>query len=173
MLCIPSKAIESWVAAAVLPEKHKLLSGIECNSNLAAQLSALPKQERIKKDLREYRNRAGELVRQWDRVVRTCTQAAQFASDVRAALDEKVTNVWPEPAAPLVTEVLHPAAMELSPHVPAFTDGVKPVALAAAIELMLAAEAAAAKAGQLVEPVIPKAEEPTAVPDPSDDPSTN
>jgi hypothetical protein len=84
VLCVPSKAIEAWLAAAILPPDHALQSGLECNLNLEAQLKALPKQQRIKKTAREYRNRAGTVAATWPQVRRRCTQAERFSEDVEA-----------------------------------------------------------------------------------------
>ncbi len=93
VLCIPSKAIESWIAAAALPDGHKLLDGLECNGNLSDQLEALPTGQRIKKGTRSYRSCAVELTAQWERVMRLCSQASRFATDVRAALAPPVVEV--------------------------------------------------------------------------------
>ncbi len=86
ILCMPSKAIEAWFAAAILPEMHELLLGLECNPNLAAQLAQLPKEERIKKEPLVYRARASELTRNWERVELIGSQARNFADEARSAL---------------------------------------------------------------------------------------
>jgi hypothetical protein len=171
VLCIPSKMTEAWLAAAVLPEKHKLLSGIECNANLAVQLSALPKQNRIKKNLREYRNRSDELTRQWDRVEQTCTQAAQFAFDVKAALETSACIVEPAPVEQAAPHAPNVSTPELSISADSATEVAKPVELEIAIELMIVAEAAESTGELLIEPVSSVVE--SSVPDQGDDPSTN
>jgi hypothetical protein len=86
VLCVPSKAIEAWLAAGVLEKAHPLLSGLECNSTLGSQLARLPMKERIKKTRREYELHAGSVTGEWARVTRTCTQAARFHGEVHAAL---------------------------------------------------------------------------------------
>lgn len=85
VLCVPSKAIEAWLAAGVLEETHALLSGLECELDLKTPLARLPKKKRIK-TTREYVEHAGSVTREWARVTRTCTQAERFHSDVRAVL---------------------------------------------------------------------------------------
>lgn len=88
VLCVPSKAIEAWLAAGVLDENHPLLNGLECKLSLDTQLAQLPKRQRIKaKSKREYEEHARSMTRQWTRVTRTCTQAERFHRDVHAALD--------------------------------------------------------------------------------------
>lgn len=86
VMCIPSKASEAWLAAAILDEAHELLDSIECNPSLATQLAVLPKQHRIKKSQLEYQRHAGALTGNWARVTRTCTQAQRFHSDLRVAI---------------------------------------------------------------------------------------
>lgn len=78
LLCIPSKASDSWLAAAMLPGGHVLLTGLECYLNLEIALSQLPKGQKIKKTVREYRSHAGTIVKQWPQVINHCTQAYVF-----------------------------------------------------------------------------------------------
>jgi hypothetical protein len=171
VLCVPSKMTEAWLAAAVLPEQHRLLSGIECNANLAAHLETLPTKEKIKKKPLEYMKRAGELTRQWERVTQTCTQAAQFAAEVSAAVDAKAAIIPPEPVAPVMTGALRLTTTEPLPKVADSVEGSKPVALEVALELMLAAEAAAPMGNQLAEQTASTEESPSRRQ--LDDPSTN
>lgn len=86
VLCVPSKAIEAWLAAGVLDPSHALLTGLECVATLEARLAALPLATRIKKMPRAYREHAPEVTENWARVCATCTQAARFGHDVAAAL---------------------------------------------------------------------------------------
>jgi hypothetical protein len=86
VMCVPSKASEAWLAAGVLAEDHELLDTLECNPSVARRLAALPKQDRIKKSQREYQNHAGTLTRNWTRVMRACTQAQRFHSDLQVAI---------------------------------------------------------------------------------------
>lgn len=108
VFCIPSKSSEAWLASAVLPKDHRLLSGIECNPNLATQLASLAKEEKISKTLVQYRARASSITNEWERVVSFCEEARRFAADVVVALDSKLT----EPAGRLVEQPDAPKASE-------------------------------------------------------------
>ena len=85
VLCLPSKAIDAWLVAAVFDNGHALLTGLECNLNVEGQLSALPKGQRIKKTRREYQAHAQSVTRQWSIVRRHCSQAERFSTEVEAA----------------------------------------------------------------------------------------
>jgi hypothetical protein len=78
LLCIPSKASDAWLAAAMLPGGHVLLTGLECNLNLEMALSQLPKNQKIKKAVREYRTHAETITQRWQQVKGHCTQACVF-----------------------------------------------------------------------------------------------
>ncbi len=84
VLCVPSKAIDAWLAAAALNNGHALLCGIECNFNVEAQLAALPMAQRIKKTRREYLSHVGSVTARWPVVRANCTQAERFSTDVAA-----------------------------------------------------------------------------------------
>lgn len=86
VLCVPSKAIGAWLAAAVLDDEHRLLQGLECNLNLEAQLEALPRAERMKKTTREYRAREKKITDDWALVRARCSQAERFSNDVLAVI---------------------------------------------------------------------------------------
>jgi len=86
VLCVPSKAIEAWLAAGVFDPPHALLTGIECAATLEARLAALPMGTRIRKTAHAYRQHTPEVTENWARVCATCTQAARFSLDVAAAL---------------------------------------------------------------------------------------
>jgi hypothetical protein len=86
VVCLPSKAIEAWLAAGVLHDRHALLDGLECNLRLEKQLAALSVDQRIRKAQREYRQREGRVTSQWDRIRQTCTQAERFDLEARAAV---------------------------------------------------------------------------------------
>lgn len=83
LFCIPSKATDAWLASATLPHGHALHVGLECNLNLETDLAQLPKAQKIKKSLREYRNRAGVVLSQWQQVKDHCTQAAAFDQQIQ------------------------------------------------------------------------------------------
>lgn len=82
VFCVPSKAIEAWLAAAVLDNGHALLQGLECNLNLDARLAALPLKDRIKKTVREYRKHEQTITTKWAAVKQRCTQAERFSNEV-------------------------------------------------------------------------------------------
>lgn len=84
VLCVPSKAPEACLAAALLDGAHPLLAGLECNANLEAQLRALPLANRVRKTTREYRAHSRTIAAAWDTVRQRCTQAERFSREVLA-----------------------------------------------------------------------------------------
>jgi hypothetical protein len=84
VLCVPSKAIDAWLASAVLDADHRLLGGLECNLNLEAQLGALPLSDRVRKTTREYRARERQISDAWSVVRQRCSQAERFSNEVAA-----------------------------------------------------------------------------------------
>lgn len=83
MLCLPSKAIESWVAAAWLPADHALLAGdLECVAALADRLKGLPLAMRIRKTRREYAAASLAIRQHWSTVCDRCEQAERFQQAV-------------------------------------------------------------------------------------------
>ncbi len=78
VFCIPSLSSESWLAAALLPDGHDLLTNLECRLNLADSLSQLPKKQRIRKSTCEYRPKALAITQQWHKVCDLCSQAKAF-----------------------------------------------------------------------------------------------
>jgi hypothetical protein len=86
VICLPSKAIDGWLAAAALQEGHPLLKGLECNLRLADQLAALPLNERIRKVRRDYAQRESSVTSQWKRIRQACTQAERFHHEARTAV---------------------------------------------------------------------------------------
>lgn len=90
IFCIPSKATEAWLSAAILPNNHALLQGLECNLKVEAGLAILPKKLRIRKSVRVYRDLAEVVTSQWGAVKQLCTQANLFDQRVRVA-----TAAWP------------------------------------------------------------------------------
>ncbi|ONN67583.1 hypothetical protein [Herbaspirillum sp. VT-16-41] len=83
LLCIPSKASDAWLAAAALPSEHVLLTGLECRLDLERALSQLPKGQKIKKSVREYRSRAEAITQKWQQVKDHCTQACVFEQRIQ------------------------------------------------------------------------------------------
>jgi len=93
VLCVPSKAIEAWLAVGVLDGKHALLKDIECNLNVEARLRSLPLSSRIRKTVREYQRHAQTLTANWSVVSAGCTQAARFEREVSAALAQATATL--------------------------------------------------------------------------------
>ena len=83
LFCIPSKASDAWLAAATLPAEHTLLQGIECNLNLETALAQLPRTQKIKKSVRDYRAHAGAVTQEWRQVKKHCTQASVFEQNIQ------------------------------------------------------------------------------------------
>lgn len=83
VLCVPSKAVDAWLAAAALGQNHPLLNGIECNLNLEAQLRSLPKTQRIKRSQREYLL-LPSVTKAWPVVRQRCSEAERFSADIEA-----------------------------------------------------------------------------------------
>ena len=86
VLCVPSKAIEAWLTAAVFDNGHALLNNLECNLNLERQLKTLPKAQRIKKTRREYPVRAHNVTQSWATVRQRCSQAERFSKELKAVM---------------------------------------------------------------------------------------
>ncbi|MFH0782889.1 MAG: hypothetical protein V2B20_13210 [Pseudomonadota bacterium] len=84
VLCIPSKSSEAWLAAAVFPDNKNLLNGLECAMNMEGRLAQLPKEQRIKKKVREYRVFASAIETRWSVVREKCTHANLFHRETDA-----------------------------------------------------------------------------------------
>ncbi len=80
--CIPAQSTGTWLASAVLPPDHPLLQGAECNLTLENRLPQLPKPQKIRKTVLDYRLRAPAVERNWAQVKAACTQAAAFEKAV-------------------------------------------------------------------------------------------
>jgi hypothetical protein len=85
VLCVPSKAIEAWLAAGVLDDAHALLNGLECTVNISDRLAQLPLSQRISKSQRSYRRHQASLIESWASVRTRCSQAERFSLDISAA----------------------------------------------------------------------------------------
>ncbi|WP_300442254.1 hypothetical protein [Zoogloea sp.] len=83
LFCIPSKASDAWMAAAVLPAGHALLAGLECNLQLETALSQLPKGQKLRKSVQDYRLHAGSISNKWQQVKSHCTQAGVLEQRVQ------------------------------------------------------------------------------------------
>ncbi|WP_295426777.1 hypothetical protein [uncultured Thiodictyon sp.] len=96
VICIPSKAIESWVAAA-LPDDSgiKIQGDIECDPDIPARLEPLRnklavKRKRIgqekRKRSRDYAKHAPRITAEWSRICERCSQARRFHDDLLSAI---------------------------------------------------------------------------------------
>jgi len=85
VLCVPSKASEAWLAAALFADSHELLQELECNLKVEARLATLPMATRIKKKTREYQAKKAQITSAWGKVRRRCTQAERFSTEVENA----------------------------------------------------------------------------------------
>lgn len=86
ILCVPSKASDAWLAAALLDDGHTLLTNLECDLDVGMKLANLPLATRIKKSRREYLAKQQQITSSWARVRERCTQAERFSIDVQGAL---------------------------------------------------------------------------------------
>jgi hypothetical protein len=84
VLCIPSKSTEAWLAAAVFPGNLNLMQDIECAMRMENRLAQLPKAQRIKKNIREYRSHSVMVKAGWARVRLLCSRADIFHRTVEA-----------------------------------------------------------------------------------------
>lgn len=83
VLCIPSKSVGTWLAAAVLPPDHPLMADAECNIGLENQLAVLPLAQRIKKSPRDFRRHEQKITDNWAQVTRVCSQALHFQQTIQ------------------------------------------------------------------------------------------
>ncbi|MFC7410900.1 hypothetical protein [Hydrogenophaga atypica] len=86
VLCLPAQSSGTWLAAATLPAGDALLMGAECNVAVESRLAQLPKAQRIRKVVREYRAHADQITANWAGVKAICSQALAFEQAVQAAL---------------------------------------------------------------------------------------
>lgn len=96
VICIPSKAIESWVAAALPDDSGIRIQGdIECDPDMPARLEPLRnelavKRKRIgqekRKRSRDYFKHAPRITAEWSRVCERCSQARRFHEDLLSAI---------------------------------------------------------------------------------------
>lgn len=86
ILCVPSKASEAWLVAAVFGQGHTIASNLDCNLDLETRLRVLPKAERVKKNTLEYRKHSRRITFAWASVREQCSQAERFSLDVLTKL---------------------------------------------------------------------------------------
>lgn len=86
VLCTPSKNMEAWVIAAVLPSNSMVISGNwECHRDPEGQLRNLPVKQRFRKSKRDYQAKQNELTKGWPKVSNTLTEAARFQREFLAS----------------------------------------------------------------------------------------
>jgi hypothetical protein len=85
VLCLPAQSSGTWLATAILPVDHILLTNAECDPRVENGLAQLPKAMRVKKTRRDYQSKAAELTQNWDVVKRLCGQALVFETEVQTA----------------------------------------------------------------------------------------
>lgn len=75
LICIPSKAIDSWVAAALPDDSNiKLQGDVECDPDVLARLHPLRKDLRIRrKSSKEYAKHTDRIIAEWSRVCQNCS----------------------------------------------------------------------------------------------------
>ncbi len=87
LYCLPAQSSGTWLAAAIFPPAHALLVRAECDTSVERRLEILPKKERIKKKVMEYRNHAPGITSQWGQVKQICSQAESFEHAVLATVE--------------------------------------------------------------------------------------
>lgn len=84
IFCIPAASTGTWLASAVLPSGHTLLAGpLECKWALENQLSQLPKAQRIRKSVADFRMHDRAIQQKWAGIEALCTQAQAFGQALR------------------------------------------------------------------------------------------
>ena len=88
VFCTPSKSTEAWVIAALFPADKSMKSDIECYADPASRLAQQPAKTRIRKNRRDYQNRAVEFSEAWPRLAATnsLSEARRFQSEFSAAI---------------------------------------------------------------------------------------
>ena len=84
---LPAMNTGAWLAAAILPNDHSLLPGLECNLNIEVSLAQQPLSYRIRKGRRQdVQAAAPQVTRNWQQVKQRCTRAAAFEIEIRGAV---------------------------------------------------------------------------------------
>ncbi|EFK09550.1 conserved hypothetical protein [delta proteobacterium NaphS2] len=86
VFCTPSKALETWLLAALFPDdKVSRMKDLECRQDPASTLQGKPKKCRLvrsgKKDLDMYVQFAPEVAANWNRVTAKCSEARRFEDE--------------------------------------------------------------------------------------------
>jgi hypothetical protein len=92
LFCLPSKALEAWVAAGLFPNDATVRADhLECRSGPESILRGKPKAQRLvsgnKKNIQKYREFASAFAENWDFVKNRCAEAERFETDFFAELE--------------------------------------------------------------------------------------
>lgn len=102
VICIPSKCIEAWVAAALYGQSdHHLVQDLECSCDVVNYLHGKPARERLvrmqpepdrpprmRKISSKFRQAQARITSSWPFVLQTCPQAEAFQEDVVRVIGE-------------------------------------------------------------------------------------
>ena len=101
VLCTPSKSTEAWVVALLFPEDLANAQGIECYTRPESRLGQQPVALRIRKNVREYQRRSGDLAQAWPRIASSASvgEAVRFQNEFLEAL--QATPTLPITSAPV------------------------------------------------------------------------
>jgi hypothetical protein len=96
LFCIPSKALEAWVAAGLFPNDAPVREDdFECRPEPDSILRGKPKARRLvsgnKKNVRKYGEFAPVFAENWDFVKTRCVEAGRFEADFFALAKTKAT----------------------------------------------------------------------------------
>jgi hypothetical protein len=90
VVCIPSKAIEAWVLAALYPTDKVVGPGLECRKHPEASLKQKPEKlvsgKENHKDVEAYRREALRIATQWHLAHGPCPHAKKFHDEITALL---------------------------------------------------------------------------------------
>ena len=87
VMCIPSKCIETWLAAACYGQNdNMILNDIECNADIDNYLAQKPAKERfirnrkgkMKKITTRYAEYSDQITKKWNYIIEKCDQARKF-----------------------------------------------------------------------------------------------
>ncbi|MFH1139719.1 MAG: hypothetical protein V1816_26890 [Pseudomonadota bacterium] len=91
VMCIPSKALETWVLIGMFPSDAAVVKGdIECRDKPGHTLRSKPKEKRLisgnKKIIEKYEEFARRIAEQWSVIREKCTEARRFETELSRAL---------------------------------------------------------------------------------------
>ncbi len=95
VMCVPSKATEAWVVAALFPEDAMVVAQIppfECFPSPGNRLAQQAVRRRIKKTVSAYRNAMVQIQHEWPRLVEQMTEARRFDTELREILAAETSS---------------------------------------------------------------------------------